>query len=182
MVFTYKRLSTSKREITIYNEPIEKTTKMKYLSMVIDNQLIRWDHIMYISGKFSRGMGIIIKSIFYKKTVWNLYDSFIYSHFLYCNQVRGALARLAKVNAFTKRIIRIIAGVDPLSHTVLSFMQLNILQFAHIGRFLIGHLICPVNRGTLELFQGYLPAIELSHTTFWLYKSDDLSVTDKSYD
>ena len=91
MMFTNKRYSIVKIEIKIDNEPIEETTKTKFLGVIIDNKLTWKDHIMYISGKISRGMGIIIKSrkLLYKQTLLNLYYSFIYPYFIYCNQVWG---------------------------------------------------------------------------------------------
>ena len=75
MMFTNKRYSIAKIEIKIDNEPIEETTKTKFLGVIIDNKLTWKDHIMYISGKISRGMGIIIKSrkVLYKQTLLNLY-------------------------------------------------------------------------------------------------------------
>ena len=114
---------------------------------------------MYISGTISRGMGIIIKSrtFLYKQTLLNLYYSFIYPYFIYCNQVWGNTYKtyLQKLTLLQKIIIRIIAGVHPLTHTDPLFMQFNILKFAHIHSFLIGRLMYRVYHGTLELFQGY---------------------------
>ena len=159
MMFTNKRYSIAKIEIKIDNEPIEETTKTKFLGVIIDNKLTWKDHIMYISGKISRGMGIIIKSrkFLYKQTLLNLYYSFIYPYFIYCNQVWGNTYKtyLQKLTLLQKRIIRIIAGVHPLTHTDPLFMQFNILKFAHIHSFLIGRLMYRVYHGTLELFQGY---------------------------
>ena len=154
MMFTNKRYSIAKIEIKIDNEPI-----FQFLGVIIDNKLTWKEHIMYISGKISRGMGIIIKSrkFIYKQTLLNLYYSFIYPYFIYCNQVWGNTYKtyLQKLTLLQKIIIKIIAGVHPLTHTGPLFMQFNILKFANIHSFLIGRLMYRVFHGTLELFQGY---------------------------
>ena len=62
---------------------------------------------------------------------------------------------LQKLTLLQKIIIRIIAGVHPLTHTDPLFMPSNILKFVHIHGFLIGRLKYRVYHGTLELFQGY---------------------------
>ena len=62
---------------------------------------------------------------------------------------------LQKLTLLQKIIIRIIAGVHPLTHTDPLFMLFNILKFAHIHSFLIGRLMYRVYHGTLELFQWY---------------------------
>ena len=100
---------------------------------------------MYISGKISREMGIIINSrkFLYKQTLLNLYYSFIYLYFIYCNQVWGNTYKtyLQNLTLLQKIIIRGISDVHPLTHTDPLFMQFDILKFAHIHSFLIGRLM-----------------------------------------
>ena len=49
-------------DLIIDNETIVKTEQTKFLGVVIDYKLSFQDHINYIKGKVSRGIGIICKA------------------------------------------------------------------------------------------------------------------------
>ena len=52
--------------------------------MIIDNKITWKDHVSYIAGKVSRGIGMVIKAKQYlqKEALVTLYYSFIYSYLL----------------------------------------------------------------------------------------------------
>ena len=60
--------------------------------MFIDEKL-KWKcHINYVSGKISRGIGVILKArkLLNRDSLITLYHSFIYPYYTYCNHVWGA--------------------------------------------------------------------------------------------
>ena len=61
MVFTRKR---EKRNVNIKTEDqnIEQVSKTKFLGVIIDAQLNWKEHILYISNKISKAIGVIIKA------------------------------------------------------------------------------------------------------------------------
>ena len=92
MVFTTRRITIDVLDIKIDGYMIDRVTHTKFLGVFIDEKLNWKKHISYISGKISRGLGIIVKAR--KKLPLNalktLYFSFIYPFFTYCNHVWGS--------------------------------------------------------------------------------------------
>ena len=125
MVFSNKRIP-AKIDLMKDNERIGETCKIKFLGVIIDNQLTWKDHINYISGKIARSIGVIIKARKYlnKDTLLSLYYSFIYPYLTYCNQVWGNTCKtyLENIIIKQKRAIRIIGGV-PRFHRRIHFSQ-----------------------------------------------------------
>ena len=58
---------------------------------MIDEYLDFKEHIQYIKGKMSRGLGILFKCrrLFTQKTLLTLYNSFMYPYMNYCINVWG---------------------------------------------------------------------------------------------
>ena len=77
--------------VNIDGEAISETSKTKFLGVIIDNRLCWKDHILYISGKIARGIGVILKARKYlmKDSLITLYYSFVYPYLIYCNHVWG---------------------------------------------------------------------------------------------
>lgn len=108
------------------------------------DQCLKFDqHVRFIKGKISRGIGILYKCkrFFSDKTLLALYNSFVYPYLNYCipvwgNTYESILDPLVKLQ---KRAMRIIAGVksrissDPLfrKFKVLKVNQIY-LYFVHI--------------------------------------------------
>ena len=49
-------------KLAIDGEPINEVDKTKFLGILIDNKLTWKQHIAYVSGKISRGIGMINKA------------------------------------------------------------------------------------------------------------------------
>ena len=75
----------------IDGEPIQAVGKTTFLGVIIDKNLTWKDHILCVSVKIARGLGMIIKARKYlnKAALMSLYYSFIYPYLTYCNQIRG---------------------------------------------------------------------------------------------
>ena len=90
MVFT-KRRDNRNVNIKIENQNIERVCKAKFLGIIIDEQLNWKEHILYISNKISKAIGVIVKArSLGKRALLSLYYSMIYPYLTYCCQIWGA--------------------------------------------------------------------------------------------
>ena len=62
MLFSSKRNRKDILPIKIDNNEIEEVEHTKFLGVFVDNKLNWKKHISYISGKISRGLGVILKA------------------------------------------------------------------------------------------------------------------------
>ena len=142
MVFTSTRKNiTDPLDISIDGCCIDKVQYTKFLGVYIDDKLNWKKHISCISGKVSRGIGIIVKArkLLPLNTLKTLYYSFIYPYFTYCNHVWGSACdtHLKPLVKLQKRCVRIItkskykAPTDPL------FVKLGLLKFHGINKYVI---------------------------------------------
>ena len=91
-----------------------------------------------------------------KSTLLELYYSFIYPYLTYCNHV-WALSCESYMDALVKlqnRVIRIIAGVHPRTHTDPLFPNLKLLKCDEINKFLIVRLMYRIYIDDITLFNS----------------------------
>ena len=90
MLFSNKKCSTN-LNIKIEGTTIAQVNKAKFPGVMIDDKLNWKDHILYISNKISKGIGVIIKArVLGNNTLLSLYYSLVYPYFTYCCQIWGA--------------------------------------------------------------------------------------------
>ena len=89
-------------------------------------------HIQYIKGKISRGVGILYKckKFFNTKTLLTLYYSFVYPYFNYCLPVWGGTyeSYILPLVLLQKRAVRCIQGANKYDHTDPIFQSLKLLK------------------------------------------------------
>ena len=75
--------------LDISGQPLERTTKMKYLGMILDDRLTFDDHIDYICNKAVKKLGILRKAQNFLDldTSVLLYKSLVLPQFDYCDTV-----------------------------------------------------------------------------------------------
>ena len=99
-------------------------------------------HILSVSRKISKSIGIIYKSSFClpKTSLHCLYYSLVYPYLIYCVSVWGSTyqSNLSRVFILQKKIIRIISKVSFDSHTDVLFKEHGILKFFDIYFYQIG--------------------------------------------
>ena len=151
IVFTRNGTTKPHVNLCIDGHNIGEVTSTKFLGVIIDNRLNWKEHIIYISGKISKGIGIILKARKHldKDALKTLYYSFVYPYLCYCNHVWGNTYKtyLNKLVILQKKIIRIIAGVKPRTHTEPLFKALNILNVFDINKYLIGRFMFHIYNG-----------------------------------
>ena len=159
MIFSSKNKAHPNMSVNIDGKAISETSKTKFLGVIIDNRLCWKDHILYISGKIARGIGVILKARKYlmKDSLITLYYSFVYPYLIYCNHVWGLSCQtyIKTLILLQKRIIRIIAGISRRAHTDPIFNQLKLLKCNYINTYLIGRLMYRIHNGNITLFHAY---------------------------
>ena len=110
--------SVRKRINNIYIDgtQIDTVSHAQFLGVIIDNKINWNEHIKYTCKKISKSVGIFwkIKNKVNKKTLINLYYTFIYPFIIYCNIVWGRAPKiyLSKIHILQKQIIRIISHAE----------------------------------------------------------------------
>ena len=142
MIFKPKNRIIENIDIKMNGSNIFCVEKAKFLGVVIDNKLIWTEHLKFVTRKISKGIGIIIKArkYFNSDTLLSLYNTLILPFLSYCVHVWGAASavHLEKIYILQKKIVRIICGVPPRTHSHPLFTQLSILNITQIYDYFIG--------------------------------------------
>ena len=127
--------------IHINGSSILEVDSAKFLGVIIDNKLNWLEHIKCISRKVAKGTGIIIKACksFESETLLNLYNALILPHISYCVHIWGTTAsiHLQRLYVLQKKIVRIICGVHPRTHTEPLYKALHVLNVEQIRDYSI---------------------------------------------
>ena len=141
ILFTEKRKDIPCISINIDGQPIDEFGFTRFLSVHIDNQLTWKKHISYISGKLSRGIGVIVRArrVLNSVALLTLYYSFIYNFFTYCNHVWGSAytTSLKPSLLLQKRSVRIITFSGYRDHTDPLFRELGLLKISDINKYVV---------------------------------------------
>ena len=160
MVFSGKKREDHPINLNIDGNFLDRVYTTKFLGIMIDDKLSWKDHIIYISKKISKGLGIIQKArkCLNSDTLLSLYYTFVYPYLTYCNQIWGNVSSsaLQKLIILQKRAVRIISGVPPRTHTPPLFEKLKILDILDLNKFLVGQLMFKSYTKKLpDIFDGY---------------------------
>ena len=113
--------------IHICGANIIEVDSAKFLEIVIDNRLNWFEHVKCISRKIVKGIAIIIKArkSFESETLLNLYNALFVPDISYGIQVWGTAAALHLdiLHVLQKKIIRIVCGVHPRTHTQTHYLN-----------------------------------------------------------
>ena len=140
MVFNPKNRPCDKIQLNIDGTLIDEEQHTKFLGVYIDNKLTWKKHIEVITGKISRGIGVIwkAKKLLNKSALKTVYYSFIYPYLTYCNQVWGSTCTtyLKGLRVKQNKVISMITSsprrtrLDPL------YKKLGLLKLDEINTFL----------------------------------------------
>ena len=134
MMFHRTRIKNKATEDRVHlcGNNLISVSNTKFLGVIIDSKLNWSDHITYIKNKISKSIGILtkIRRFLSKKTLRNLYFSFVYPYLTYCVEVWGNThdTYLNPLIKLQKKCIRIITFSHYLEHTPPLFKQLDILS------------------------------------------------------
>ena len=157
-------------DIKIYMDgsEIHRVTEAKFLGVIIDEKLNWSNHIAYIQRKISKSIGIIIKTrkLFNSETLISLYNSLVYPYLSYCVHVWGEAYDVHKYALVVqqKKIVRIISGVPPRTHTKPLFSKLKILTLDGIYRYMLALFMYKyVNDMIPPLFDMFIVNADIHH-------------------
>ena len=139
------------------HQEISEVNTTTFFGVIINNQLNRKNHLDHICTKVSKNIGILKgRRVFDKRTLSSLYYSLIYPYLTYCIQVWGSTyqSHLSKLVILQKKIVRIIHGVPPRTHTEPLFSELDILKVSNWYKYSIA-LLC-INWITLNCLIYFL--------------------------
>ena len=121
--------------------------------MVLDGKLSWKPHILNVTRKISKSIGIIYKSSFCLQTssLRILYYSLVYPYLMYCVSVWGSTykSNLSRIIILQKKAIRILSKVSFDSHTDPLFKEHGILTFQNIYFSQIGNFMFRFSKGLL---------------------------------
>ena len=135
MLFHHTRIKHKVHEdrVHISRNNLARVNNIKFLGVIIDSKLNWSDHITYIQNKISKSIGILtkIRGFLNKKSLRNLYYSFLYPCLTYCVEVWGNAhdTYLDPLIKLPKKCVRVITFSYYLEHTTPLFEQLDILSF-----------------------------------------------------
>ncbi len=122
--------------LTIDNINIDRTNCMKFLGILVDQNVLWNDHCNYITSKISKSIYILnrVKRILPHRLMKTLYYSMIYTYINYGLVLWGHTYQYNKDKLFKiqKRAIRIISNSEYNAHTDPLFTKFNILKFEEI--------------------------------------------------
>ena len=92
LVFHRARIKDHELSIQIDGSTLNRSRNIKYLGVIIDHKLNWCEHIAHVKNKVSKGIGILYKARQFldKKSLHNLYYSYIYPYLIYCIEVWGS--------------------------------------------------------------------------------------------
>ena len=142
MIFSPKGKVCEHQDIYIANEIISEVNHTKFLGVILDNKLNWSHHISHVHNKVSKALGIILKArkVFNTITLLSLYNALILPYLTYCIHVWGNAypTNLKKIAILHKKVVRIISGSKPKTHSEPLFKMLGILNFKELFVYYIG--------------------------------------------
>ena len=148
----------------------------KFLGVQIDSELSWVNHIEYTCKKLSKCVAILAKARkkLPKSCLLNLYYSFAYPYFIYCNQVWGSNFRtyLNEMYVLQKKMIRIITSSPYRASTDPLFLANKILNVYEINDYMISIFMYKQINSGIDDFYLKNSSIHNHETR----KSDDIRV------
>ena len=143
--------------LSINNIRIKRSYTMKYLGVIIDEDL-KWSvYIKSVETTIARNLGLIrrAKHCLEPKHLLLLYNAFILPFYNYCGQIWGNtyLSNLSRLTVLQKKAVRLIAHAGNREHSSPLFKQFQVLklpdlieytQLNMLHSFLFGYLPAPL--------------------------------------
>jgi len=158
--------------IIINDIVLKREPTVKFLGVLVDEQLTFKPHIEYVAKKVSVGIGFMYrgKHLMDKKQLKLLYNSLVLPHYNYCSLVWGInfVTHLTRLILLQKRAARVILGLgytEPVSHR---FRELNLSPLFDLINMRCMLLI-------YKIYVGLTP-VQMKHLIEWRDVDQDLPV------
>ena len=142
MLFSNSPKCTGRKNlIEIDGVIIETVNWTKFLGIIVDNKLTWTQHINELCNKVAKGIGINrkVRHILNRKSLINLYYTFIFPYLSYCNIVWGRAANdhLSRIFLLQKKILRCIFNVVYREYTAPLFMESKIMTIYQLNYYMV---------------------------------------------
>lgn len=158
IIFKQKNKLINDLQININGIPLDKVSSIKYLGLIVDENLNWSPHMTKISEKISSMLSALYKCRNYlsKKSKFNIYNAFFLTHFRYLLPVWGMCGESTfnKAQILQNKIIKILFNYDWRTSTNIIYSELNLNRLHEILKMeqckmvykvLHGHQKCNVN-------------------------------------
>ena len=139
--------------VVLNNHDIVQAKEVVFLGVILDENLSWKPHILNVSRKISKSIGIIYKASFCLSAVSlrTLYFSLVYPYLVYCITVWGSTyqTNLKRIITLQKKVIKIISNVPFDAHTDNLFRDHQILKFNDIYLFQTAKFMFLYTKGLL---------------------------------
>ena len=124
-------------DLVINGVSIERELRVRILGVILDECLNWRDQIQYVTDKISKYVGIFynVRSSLTVTSLILLYNSFVYSHLMYCNSVWCLAPRkyLDPLHKTQKKLVRAMSHSHYLAHSAPLMKQLSILNIFDVN-------------------------------------------------
>ena len=131
MVFSYSN-NFNLQPINICGGVVDCVRSLRYLGLVLDNNLNFSKHIESLSLGISRNVGVLsrVSHFLPPKVLKCVYFSIVHPHFVYCIEAWYGTSKYLTNRLFSlqKRAVRLLVGADYFDHTDPIFRQLKLLK------------------------------------------------------
>ena len=157
--------------LKMQEQQIREKQSIKYLGIFIDSHLNWKSHILELSKKISRGIGILAKLRHFVsiQILLQMYNAIIYSFLTYAVLLWGNtyITNLSPLITLQKKAIRIITFSDYRAHTSPLFKMLNLLKLLDIVKLHTGIFMLCFCNGLLPVdFDHFFSEIKCIHAHY----------------
>ena len=129
-------------EVYMNGLKLEYASSVRFLGLIIDDQLKFDKHAEHISQKISKNIGVLYKLKLYvpKNTLLSIYRCFIECYMNYCILIYGNAyhTHIDCIEIAQRKSLRIIDNQAPFAHSNPIFHDLKMLKFSDIYRYNLG--------------------------------------------
>lgn len=154
MIFSCKKNDIDVN-LSVQGSEIERTHEIKFLGIMIDDNLTWKSHIDQVKSKVSQIVAVLhkVKESLNKSALFLLYKSMIIPYLTYCIEVWGNACKsyIEPLFLLQKRAIRVVNGSGFRAHTNPVFKQLQTLKFTELAEFSLLKIMYYAHQKTLPV-------------------------------
>ena len=157
---SYKKRSDEITELKVYDNEIKRVKSVKYLGMIIDENLSWSSHVKSLCNILSRNFNLFynIRNIIPDHLKRQIYYSLVYSQIQYGIELYGACSKqlLNKIQTLQNKLLKVLYNLPYRTDTNVIHSSLNILKIDDIRKLNILKFVYEaVNRISIRQFNNY---------------------------
>lgn len=140
IIFSYRKEFHLSGPIVVGNEMIQQTDSVKFLGIILDQNLNFSLHVHSVASKLSRVLGLLnrLRRFFPLSVMLSLYYSLIYPHITYGVEVWYSAAPkyvIREIEVLQRKVVRILCNLEYNAHTSHHFTDMGILTLKSCFEF-----------------------------------------------